>query len=228
MLCFIASDEDADEELLLNFEEPENNSDMLVYQSDVVVGKEMVEAVTILKPIYDMRDTRNKSITATLLEDGSGIRVREPTVPSYLLDGPHGSCRLSKIAHAVVVKRIKKKNGARQFKTVILRFPEGTTCSNDHFNKKASRFLNNNIGFKELELNGKDSSKTLMESSVAFMTWKLAIDGTSRDFNNSDDEDSDDELAAALSKHNDKKDHQDSTPAMDAENYEDCDQEDQN
>ena len=159
-----------------------------------------------------------------MLGDGSGIRVRESTVPSYLLDGRHGSDRLSQIAHAVAVKRIKK-NAAHQFKTVILRFPQGTTCNNKHFNKKGTRFLSNNVGFKELELKGKDPNVTLMESSVAFMTWKLAIDGTSRDFNNSDDEDSDDELAAALSKHN-QKDQQASTPSMDVqeEDYEDYDQ----
>jgi hypothetical protein len=202
LLCFKANDEDANEELLLNFEEPENNNGMLVHQCDVVIGKEMVECVTILKPIYDIRDVRNKRITATLLQDGSGIRVSEPTVPFYLLDCPHGSCERSKIAHAVVVKKIKSKNTTRQFKTVILQFPQVMTCNNKCFNKKGSNFLLNNIDFKALELKGKDQRVTLVESKVAYLTWKVATDGTSRDFNDSDDDDSDDdEWTAALSKH---------------------------
>jgi hypothetical protein len=227
LLCLKANDEDADEEFLLNWEEPQKNNGMLVYLCDVVVGNEMVESVTILKPIFDMRDAKNKNITATLLGDGSGIRVSEPTVPSCLLDGPHGDCRLSKIAHAVVAKSIKKKEAGlartRQFKTVILRFPDGKTCNSKHFNKKGTHFLNNNIEVKGLDIKGKDPKKILMESKVAFMTWKVAVDGTTRDFNDSDDEDGDDEeWTTALSKH--KKDQANKGETMDVDHDEQAEQ----
>jgi hypothetical protein len=105
LLCFKANDLDANEEWLLNFEESKNNNGMLVYQSDVVIRKEVVECISVLKPMYDMREVRNKRITATLLRDGSGIRVSERTVPLFLLDSPHSSCERSDTQHMQSLSR---------------------------------------------------------------------------------------------------------------------------
>ena len=225
MLCFKANDEDVNtDDFPLDFEEPQKNNGMLLYRNDVVIaGKEIVECASIMKPICDMRDAKNKLITATLLADGSGIRVREPSVPSYLLEGPHGDCSLSQIAHKVVSKKIKKKDGNRQFKTQILRFPEGMTCNKSHFNKRGTPLLDNNVDFKDVILiKGKEDPDDKIK--VSFFTWKVAVDGTNRAFDESDDDDDDDdEWNAALSKHKKDQNKAASKAAMDLDGDEDDD-----
>lgn len=89
--CFCFEDDDLpDDEFTLDLEFPERNNGMLVIQAADIVcqAKELVNSLTIFKPVYDARDAKTKKITASLLPDGSGILVMEPTVPSYLLVSP--------------------------------------------------------------------------------------------------------------------------------------------
>lgn len=187
--CF-KDDDHPDEEITLDFEYPERNNGMLVILANDIVcdSKELVNSLSIFKPIYDARDAKSKKITASLLPDGTGILVREPTVPTYLLE-------INKEMKAACMK----KEPSHQCKTVLLRFPEGTTCNDKHFNKNSLQ-LNNNLRLKSLDLVGKDPSKT-MDSKVAYISWKVAIDGDTRDFNESDDEEEFDEWEDAFSKH---------------------------
>ena len=74
------------EEHTLNLEYPERNTGgMLVLRAnDIEVDSELIDSITIFKPLFDLRDY--KKTKAILHENGGGISVFEPSVPTYLVN----------------------------------------------------------------------------------------------------------------------------------------------
>ena len=73
---------------------------------------EEIEVVVIQKQVNNIdnvRDTANNPITMTLLEDGSGITVVEPSMPSFMLS-PNGGLDLFEDCGEEIAKPLLRKN----------------------------------------------------------------------------------------------------------------------
>lgn len=128
----------------LDFEHPENNDGMLVLKgNEITIGFEMINVVTIIKPLEDVEDFRKGRIKAHLLPDKSGIMFSWPSVPAYLLDpdeieklykmDSHGVCLATRRSHDVVATDVHSDD-VRKLRHIIAHFPKGITCSNRYFN----------------------------------------------------------------------------------------------
>lgn len=140
LLCFLLAVREMD----LNFDNPEINEGMLVLKaSEILIGQEVVEAVTIIRPLEDVEDFRQGRIQAQLLPDRSGIKFTLPSVASYLLDAKEIkalyevegilACMATKRAHDIAATDVQSDD-ERRLRHIIAYFPEGITCSNRHFN----------------------------------------------------------------------------------------------
>jgi hypothetical protein len=128
----------------LDFVHPENNQGMLVLKgSEILVGQEVVDAITIIRPLEDVEDFRQGRIKARLLADRTGIRISLPAAPAFLieakdinalyeLDG-RNACAATKRAHDIVATDIQADD-ERRVRHIVAYFPEGITCSNRLFN----------------------------------------------------------------------------------------------
>ena len=179
---------------------------MVIKGSKIVIGTELVDALTIYKPIYDARDFKSKKIKASLLSDGTGIVFTEPSLPFFFtseitqmheLEG-RSSCASTLRKHTVVANAIKG-NIHRQTKEVTLLFPDGMTCNNRHFNgnpNEFSRGLKSN--FRMLEVQIDQDLHTNYMDKCNYVFWKVVIDGEAQIMETARDSDEDDEWNTAF------------------------------
>ena len=174
---------------MLDLEYPENNPNgMFVVQgTDVQVKNSLMNTITLYKPLADPRD-RTKT-EASLLQDLSGIEIKEPSVPTFFfnegddiheLDSAQEQCSKTKLAHSVACTAIQSQVH-RQSKRVVLKFPDGMTCNKDYFNNPGDSFkLKKHFRILPVTLGKEKSSGNSIESYVAFVYWKVVIDGTEK------------------------------------------------
>jgi hypothetical protein len=70
---------------MLSMDYPKRNPNgmMVFHANDMKVDKELIDCITIYKPLFNARDI--KKTKAMLHEDGGGILVTEPSVPTYMI-----------------------------------------------------------------------------------------------------------------------------------------------
>ena len=170
--------------------------------NEVQVEKNMVDKLTILKPIFDMDDFDLKLYKAALTKGGTGIVVTEPTIPGYLWKNPvkiqelidfdqKSSCTKSELTYKFI-RMDMKKNREHRTHEVIYYFPQDITCNNQHFNgsKKMGekQELITEMFVFELEI-GVDADKgnEPIFQYCPFLCWKMAINGEDKQVD--DDED---------------------------------------
>jgi hypothetical protein len=72
-------------EFTLNYVQPERNHGLFAMIVMNVVGDERLDAIAIIKPLYDLRDAKEETMfNAKLLPNRTGIEVTEPSLPFYL------------------------------------------------------------------------------------------------------------------------------------------------
>ena len=78
------------DEFILNFKRPTANPNgMLVLRSDnLVCDTDMIDCITIIKPLFDARD--KSQVKANLFDDGTGFQVFEPSIPTYMVKDLEG------------------------------------------------------------------------------------------------------------------------------------------
>jgi hypothetical protein len=119
------------------------NGEKNVKGTEITIGKEVINAVTIIRPLEDAEDFRKGRIKAQLLPDRSGIMFSLPSVLAYLLDPTdikplyaldgNGVCAATRRTHEIVTTDLQVDDEHR-LRRIIARFPTGITCSNRHFN----------------------------------------------------------------------------------------------
>jgi hypothetical protein len=171
--------------MAFDLEHPENNEGMLVLKGvEIMISQEVLDAITIIRPLEDVDDFRKGRVQAQLLPDRSGIKFTLPSVPSYLLDAKdikslyaldgNGACTATKRAHDVAATDIQLSDD-RRLRHIIAYFPEGTTCSNRHFNdgvdglnlKTRLVMFQNKLTFK---------GKPPIPSLKPHVQWKVVVD----------------------------------------------------
>jgi len=151
---------------------------------------------------------KTKKVKASLLIDGTGIVITEPSVPQYLykdlksmyaLDAEAEACEATIRAHKVASTGIKRDE-KRQVKQVTVKFPDGMSCNNEFFNNSGTSKLKTNIRFMEVVICQEEDEDGLVNDvnqTCTYVFWKVAIDGTDRRLREESDSD-EDELVGAL------------------------------
>lgn len=176
----------------------------MIVAKDVLKNHQLLDVVTIIMPLQDMRDAMKKKITASLLHDGSGMVITVPSVPSYLIhkvDALHGleaaknKCEKTGNAHKALANAIKT-NPERSIKKIILKFPLGVKCKTEFFNHKDLYKLKLNI--RLLKDNVDMGSGTNIEVTNCFIFWKLVVDQETRSVQEDTGNESDDDLNESI------------------------------
>jgi hypothetical protein len=166
-------------------------------------SKEVVDVVWIYKCAVDARDAMD--IKAQMLEDGTGILVTQPSVPSFMIKDVkqmHDADMAEAFAepllrdHLVQANAIDKRK-ERQSQQVEYKFPPGITCNTNHFKSKPSdnRLRNNKRLCKVTVIPGAaKGDPPIQTQDIPFILWRMTVDKEDRHVEQQDS-DSDEDLA---------------------------------
>ena len=170
------------EDITLNLLRPEDNNGLLVLRGvDITTGNQVVDAITIYKPLEDIQDFREKRIKAALFEDGSGIKVCWPSIPAFFfdvermhaVDGTH-VCEPTMRSHRVAVTAVSSDQN-RRVRQIFIHFPDGITCNNNHFNEGIEDGLGLKSIFKMIPKVVTLPDGTQQRYIQAYIKWKVVI-----------------------------------------------------
>jgi hypothetical protein len=206
-----------DLEFNLDFDKPEKNPfGIMVFRANAVEHDgQLIDKVTIMKPLYDPRD--RKSLKATLDEDGTGITYTELSSPSYLFkdadlihetEKEHTTaglaCEKTCQAHQVAANSIQSKEELR-LQRVRLNFPDEVSCKIfTQADKKASKKgnkLKNNFRMVEVKIGESADCENLMWEAP-YVVWVFVINSEARHLKRQESEDSDDDFKISTKRMN--------------------------
>ena len=169
---------------------------MVVKGTEVEEDNTVVDKLTILKPIFDIKDFDGNMYKGRLCSDGGGIIATEPSIPGYLWQNPKEiqllvdeADRVDKVCQPSfrtykIIRTDMKKNVKTQTKEVVYRFPRGVTCNNEFFNKANRRSsqldLDTEIYLKPDELGEDEDTGESIKVFLPFIVWRVAIDGAGK------------------------------------------------
>ena len=180
-------DEDDDDvlEVKLNLTNGEKNNIFGIHafiSAPFIYGDEEVEVVVIQKQVNDIddvRDTANHPITMTLLEDGSGIDVVEPSMPSFML-APNGGLDLyedckEEMAKALLTKHMIQVAGikntpSRKTNKYRLKFPPNIRCKMGYMNEMNGNDLHGHVTVVKKDIKNKRGKSIVFTNvTIRFM-----------------------------------------------------------
>ena len=168
-------------EFELNLEKGESNvNGFFAFLSPAFVFEgEQIEVVVLHKQVNDIEDVRNlgNSIVVSLLPDGSGVVVEEPSVPAFMTwkgDELYDGCANQEMAntlratHAVCMTSIESQQG-RQKKKYILNFPDNVVCQMGYMNPSTGRILRGHVSVSKTEFSGKAGRIDFTHVTIRYM-----------------------------------------------------------
>jgi hypothetical protein len=190
-------------EFTLNYLQPERNHGFFAMRvMNVVVGDERMDAIVIIKPLYDPRDAKEETMfNAKLLPNRTGIEVTEPSLPFYLQNSikdvnnaekhflksnAGGSiCKATALEYKTQAVDFSQSE-YRRTKTTILRFPYNIKGCNDYLNnndtkksKHAHKYnLHTHRRFVPQQIPLGKTQEIAWCGSYVY--WKIVINGTVR------------------------------------------------
>jgi hypothetical protein len=173
-----------EQDFTLDFEHPERNPNgMFAFTTPNVdvpnsTTDEVVHVATVYKAVTDMRDMGE--FGATLLEDGSGFILMEPSVPRFILEpedlhdleGEELCVEVMK-SHQLNFTAIDKRKN-RQSKQGTFHFPHDIQCTRAHFGNHPNGTLQNQFRVLTVAV---QAGKT---QDIPFIFWKITIDQEAR------------------------------------------------
>jgi hypothetical protein len=175
------------------------------------VTKQVVDKLSIYKPIYDINDYKEGRYQARLSQSGDAIIVTEPVVAEYLWNEATGGnsiqnlvdganlCQVTDKSYKITRTRFMENKEYRTFETRYL-FPPGVTCNNEFFNGTPGTHLKLVTKMVlQKRLLGQDGNNLPIYSFMPFVVWKMAIDGDDSRTSAKKQEDPDSFLSDALS-----------------------------
>jgi hypothetical protein len=120
-------------------------------------------------------------ISASLLKDGSGLVITQPTAPSFMFDresvelmyiseDPSVEMSIAMVRGHTVAANTIFVNPIRQTKKITVFFPSGMKCRKGPFNNTDDDLLTNNVSVVEGSL---FAGKQFINAAVY---WKLVVD----------------------------------------------------
>lgn len=184
--------EDTDE-FTLDLKRPSaNHNGMLVLRSDnLVSGRDMIDCITIIKPLFDARDKLH--VKAELLGDGTGFQVTEPSIPTYMVKDVEGMGILESEDEFENAVRAHHKVATTRTKDHLRRtkffFPDNIRCK---VGKVPGVSLKMKNQFRLIKVSGAGKVSTQAPQILAYIVWRLIVDGETRMIEKQESEDSDD------------------------------------
>jgi hypothetical protein len=177
------------------------NGMLCIKGNEVVEDNTVLDKLSIMRPIFDMDDFDNKLYKACLTRDGDGIIITEPTIPGYLWKNPtkiqalvdleaDEVCKKTELTYKTIRMDMKKNRQYRTQKCTYL-FPHGTTCNNEHFNKKnrssSKNDLDTEIYVYEVQIGTDEENNEDIVQFCPFIVWRMAINGEGKRTDDDDD-----------------------------------------
>jgi len=200
----LCTDRTADNEFDISYDELKTNPPgvVLLRSSDEAVpvkGKnKIMDTLCLQYTIVDPRDVKNTS--ATLLSNGRGIQVTDPTFPTHkkedkLIDGVYKRAGKNhdktKVAHSVAATAVG--SGANEYKVMNYMFPDDVTGDPRYFNSALYQDgrptkLDKKVNFVRFPMNAGKKNKDGKEEPadpkkmivVTEVWWTVGIEGTLR------------------------------------------------
>jgi predicted RNA-binding protein with TRAM domain len=186
----------------LNIDEPWKNpfGILTIKGTKVVEENTVMDKLTIMKPIFDINDFEKNVFQGTLLEDGSGIIITEPTIPGYMWDNVNeiqklidadstGVCEPSLLTFKTIRTDLKKHRELQTTQNTYL-FPDGVTCNNEFFNKQTRRSSQLDLDtemFVHGQKIGESEDGEAIIQYCSFIVFKLGIDGAGKQTEEADE-----------------------------------------
>jgi hypothetical protein len=181
--------QESDEKFTLDLKFPEQNKNgMMAFMAlDVVFGNNMVDCLVIVKPVFDMSDTSGSNkISATLLQDGSGIVIKEPKIPSFCLDDTiflsEDDTNISRAIfgkHSTIATAVKSSQ-SRLMKNTLCYFPGDMKCYLSIDDGEGLKLKNKLRVVEGMKIIDPSDGTTLIQHYNTFIYWTLAVQGTER------------------------------------------------
>jgi hypothetical protein len=153
--------------------------------------RQVVDKLSIYKPIFDIEDMKSKRYAARISQDGGGIIVTEPSVPQFLWEDADGIqnlvdgsnvCTVTRLSYRVHGTRFAENDEIRTTE-VEYRLEDGITINNEFFNQDcngappATPFLLEPKMVVQKRVLMTDRSGNDVVDFMPFVVWKMAIDG---------------------------------------------------
>jgi hypothetical protein len=175
------------------------NGMLCIVGKEVVQDKTVLDKLTIMKPIWDMKDFDKKRYKARLSKHFNGVVITEPNIPNYFWKDPvevqalvdcdeREVCAKTELTYKTMKMHLKEHQEHITRDTLFL-FPAGVTCSNEHFNKKnrgTTHLLDVDVFMKDVVIGKGSDGQNLVQYSP-FVVWKMSINGENKRTDDDDD-----------------------------------------
>jgi hypothetical protein len=161
------------------------------------VTMQVVDKLSLYKPIFDIKDFQAGRYGARLSQNGDGIFITEPVVANFLwapeesgqssiqsiVDGGTANvCKVTEKSYKITTTRIKE-NKEYCVHEIFYKFPHKVTCNNEFFNNDSSGAppstpykLVTKMHLQKRKM-GVDSNGNAVVDFMPFVSWRMAIDG---------------------------------------------------
>ena len=154
----------------LHLGEENVNGTFAFLSSPFVFGDEQIDAIVLVKQVSDFADVRSETnpIVVSLLPDGSGVLVQEPSLPSFLKNEVHKfyedcdpemsvAFRTSHIVSATALTN----DPSKQKKKYTLRFPTGMTGKMGYMNQDKGLELTGHVQLTNSSVETKKKKRSI-------------------------------------------------------------------
>ena len=152
----------------LSLGEENVNGTFAFLSSPFVFGDEQIEAIVLLKQVSDFADVRSETnpIVVSLLPDGSGVLVQEPSLPSFLKNDAYkfyedlySEMSLAFRTSHIVSATALSNDPVKQTKKYILRFPTGMTGKMGYMNQEKGLEVTGHVQITNSSVQAKNKKK---------------------------------------------------------------------
>jgi hypothetical protein len=170
---------------------------MVINAKDVAKDGQILNVITVVHQINDIKDYHDKKISAVLIEDGRAMKVTVPTVPHWMWNNVENIyeleqffCQQTSNAHVAAGLAMKNDKDNKQTKDMIFHFPDGKSCKTDFYDNRNDQFKLKNY-FRLLPISTNVGSDQIVKQQIPFVCWKFVIDEEKRLLEAAHDEDED-------------------------------------
>jgi hypothetical protein len=206
LLCLCQPLAEDEEVYTLNIHNPERNPSgfFAIKTQAVKMPKELIDTLTVMLSVPDVRDYQQSKYSAKLLPGGEGIVITKPRQPLFLYCRSDDLAKFKHVipgaefAHKAAANKVCDKAANEQLKEVVLYFPDGMICNQKYFNDEDEpdsleatfMVISTAIGTRA------DGKEVLQHCS--YVRWDFVIDGEARVLNYKKKKSHHEEVAAAM------------------------------
>ena len=146
---------------------------------------ELIDTVTVMFHVADLRDYQDERIKAALLPGGEGFVLYQPMQPYFMYANSDDLKKFKHTidgapnAHKAAANRVCNKPADQRIKEVTYMFPDDMTCNQKYFNDEDEpEFLQNKFVMFKTEC-GEVGNKKIFQQ-CAYVSWEFVIEREAR------------------------------------------------